>query len=130
MADIDMIPVINSLEAQYLEGDAEALLTALSLCTCLEDSPMPYWVADAVNQALTNYQKFEIKTLDEAFGITRKGVQMEKKRRKPDEENAVAGEAFRLKRHGTPISDELFEIIGEKLNMSASKVSRLYYKKD
>ena len=63
--DIDIIPVINGLEARYLDGDTEALLEALNLCTCLEGSPMPDWVADAVSNALYHAILLKPSTVDQ-----------------------------------------------------------------
>jgi hypothetical protein len=130
MMDQDIIPYINELESRYRDGDAEALHEALNLCTCLEDSPMPGWVADGLNHALCKYNEFEVKTLDDAFGVSRKkGMHLDKERAKAGLKNRIAAEVFRAHRGEKKVSttDDLFAEIGAKMNMTGSKVKRLYY---
>lgn len=126
--DFGLIQMISGLEARYRDGDADALLEALNLCTCLEDSPMPGWVADGVNDALFKYHEFEAKTLDEAFDVSRKkGMHLNKERNNIAQKGRIAGEVLRAKRNKTSVTDELFAEIGTKMNMTGSKVKRLYY---
>ena len=128
MMDQDIIPYINELEARYRAGDADALLEALNLCTSLEDSPMPGWVADGVNDALSKYHEFEAKTLDEAFNVSRKkGMHLNKERNKIAQKGRIAGQVLRAKRNKTSVTDELFAEIGTKMKITGSKVKRLYY---
>jgi hypothetical protein len=99
----------------------EAMLSALVLVQ--NDDPFPKWLATAALAKLERYGNFEVRTLDEAFGVTRKGMNLAAQRRTlRDIENATFDVAV-LHSAGLPIDDGIFDEVGSQYGISRSTMA-------
>ena len=126
--DEHVLGYIKGCEHEYLKGNKAELFEALLLCAKLESTPMPRWVAEAIEKAITGWEDCEYRTLDEAFDVSRpKGFDLNANRNKIL--NAFKSSAlivkYRLKGHA--VNAMLFDTVAQELGMSASVVKRYWY---
>lgn len=110
----------------FTDGDAllEALITAASL-----GLPMPQWLAGRVAQAVSSYRNYEVKTLDEAFGVQRpKGKRLDAEQSERQNALYVVAETLRLHAEGEPISANLFEMAGASCGIGKTTAEAWFYK--
>lgn len=89
----------------------EALISAVSMVKAGGD--FPEWLAAPLLEKLLRYGNFHARTLDEAFGVSRKGVHLEAKRRELEHHDAATFALAQLAEAGVSINDELLEEVGE-----------------
>jgi hypothetical protein len=126
----EAVPLIHrQLEAyrrRYERGDGEALLRALDVClSCFRGSPD--WVADAFFRAMSDWLAYRAATLDEAFGVQRKGEHIAQRRQREELRPEIMLEIARLAQQGKPMDDRTFARVGAQIGKSPSYVSALYY---
>lgn len=123
----------------YREGDGNWLLEAVRLCEKF-DVAMPPLVAEEFIRSLQRYRDWDVKTLDEAFSVSRP-IKNQKQpamngllsrdvmaQTKPDKVwLAVKNRGYRATGKRVAIDLELFEEIGRPLAISAS-TARNYYR--
>ena len=115
---------------QYLvfeDGEKYALLEALKLSCELKQSLIPHWVAHGVHEAVSNWSELEVKTLDDAFDVKRKGFRLKDRRAKEYLMPKVYQRVRILHKDGNSITDDLFGVVGEELGISERTASNYYY---
>ncbi|MEG3791076.1 hypothetical protein V1318_13180 [Lysobacter sp. CCNWLW3] len=109
-----------------INGDAllEAISTAATLAL-----PMPVWLASAVTGAIAAYKNYDVRTLDEAFGVERpKGKRQDAERKERASAIYVIAEVLRLHHvQKVPISVEIFEIAGETCGVKKTTAENWFY---
>lgn len=129
--DQEILDLINTeFKTRYENGEKGALVTALNLCTCLEDNPMPLWVAESVSEALQNWERFEAETLDEAFNVEKpKHFRMDTVKKRIRLKGQIQALVFKAKRNGESINEELFIEIAKQVGSNKTNVQDIYYGK-
>lgn len=110
----------------YTDGDAvlEAVMTAAML-----GLPMPRWLAGRVAHAISAYQNYDVKTLDEAFGVMRpKGKRLDAEQSERQNAIYVIAEVLRLHASGQPIDAGLFELAGASCGVGKTTAESWFYK--
>jgi hypothetical protein len=83
----------------------------------------PAWLAIALRKHLVRYTAFDVRTLDDAFGLSRKSVNLAAKKRELEKFDLVTGEVYLRAEAGVPIDGELFEAIATRHNTNRQLVS-------
>tara|TARA_R110001599_G_scaffold241193_3_gene440807 strand:+ start:21482 stop:22015 length:534 start_codon:yes stop_codon:yes gene_type:complete len=106
---------VHVFHEKHLKGDTTALPYALAICAH-HGLAMPNWLSEVIYNGIVSWHNFETGTLDDAFGVSRKG------RRKPDELNyrrhrdSVFQRVLVRVQDGESVDDELFELIADEMN--------------
>lgn len=100
---------------RFEAGDREALVRAISWCFEHRIEP-PEWVYAAGHKALSQWGA-GAKTLDEAFGVMRRGGHGNAQRKKAKYQRAVYQEAQRMIDDGHPNNEALFRKVCERLKI-------------
>jgi hypothetical protein len=117
----------KKLRPQIKAGDGAALLLAIDYCA-RSGMAMPEWLGLAFPQRYDNWRKFRAKTLDVAFGVTRKKrIRIEQQRVHEELKPHVVYWVRQLQRRGASIDDGLFERVGKKLKIKGALAKRVYY---
>jgi hypothetical protein len=126
-------PGHNTLTKRYVEechkrfnaGEGEALLDAIDGCA-RSGMALPPWAAEAFCAHYVSRAQYGAATLDEAFGVKRKGKHLESARRHKWLQKRVAFCALQLRaEEGLTIDTELFERIDTVLGIGTSR--KIYY---
>lgn len=118
--------LIEKCRLRFEAGDKAAVPDAMDLCA-RAGLAMPVWLAEAFCAGYTAWATYEVRSLDEALGVVRKG------RRRPDLQKAYAAKAAvvmevnRVHQEGIPIEEALFEQVGKTLNIATGQVRALFY---
>ncbi|MFC6187495.1 hypothetical protein [Pseudoxanthomonas mexicana] len=109
-------------------GDGDALLEAVSTAATLGVA-MPTWLASALTRAVAAYRNFEVRTLDEAFGVQRaKGQRQDAVQSEGSKAIYVIAEVLRLHAQGTPIDAGIFEAAGATCDVGKTTAQDWFYK--
>lgn len=116
-------------QQRFSAGDNKALLDAFNDCAAFRVIP-PDWVLFEVGRALRSYTEAEVRTLDEAFHVSRrKSENLEGTRNTVMLTNGIRL-AVRMAKRKDPsrtIDHDLFDEIGEAFRISASTCANIYY---
>jgi hypothetical protein len=82
--------------------------------------PLPAWLVPHLAEKLNRYTGFEVRTLDEAFGVSRKGMNLAAARRTLENIDEATFALAQLAGAGLPVNEELFEAVGEKYGVGRS----------
>ena len=93
--------VLEERRKQFKAGEVWALLDAVDLCA-RSGTAMPLWLVDAFCERYVQWRLFRVKTLDEAFKVTRKkGTHIEPAARREWLKPRVVLEVMRLRAETT-----------------------------
>lgn len=123
-ADVPIEECRKRIEA----GEAKALLEALDYCA-RSGSSMPLWLAEAFCSCYGKWLRYDVKTLDQAFGIERKGERISDRKLRESLKAPVALEVSRLQEK-LPIDEALFELVGKKFKIPMGTARDIYYKEN
>jgi hypothetical protein len=119
---------IKDCRKRFDAGEAAALLDAVDYCA-RSGTAMPLWLAEAYCSRYIAWLTYEVKTLDQAFGVERKGERIPERRKRKLLEASVAMEVDKLHRQKKlPIDEALFERVGKILNITPGMARDIYYK--
>ncbi|MDR7070526.1 hypothetical protein J2X02_003391 [Pseudoxanthomonas japonensis] len=129
-ADVRAAACARALEMQKRKveaGDAEALLWAIHY-VIEGGTTFPQWLGTSVNEAIIGYITHEHSSLDESFGVMRprgyrRGAE-NKQAKCADNSNWIV---IQLSKHGYPIDDQLFEVVGERFGVKKTTAKKWYY---
>jgi hypothetical protein len=123
-----LAPRLAKYHERFLGGKAVALLDALEVCATFRIPP-PQWAADEFVKRFLSWAGFDVLTLDEAFGVTRKGVQRKARQQREQLGYAVWSAAKRLhQQENVPIGDQLWDRIAEVVvGCSPALAKKIYY---
>lgn len=117
---------LEDCREKHEAGDGYAALRAVCLCGKVR-LVMPEWVVDAFHKATNMLRRLEVKTLDEAFGVTfPKGKHINALRKFERFGFAVHHRVQEEPRNGRPIDDGLFEKVGNELGLGKTQTSDYY----
>jgi hypothetical protein len=127
-------PGRNTLTKRYVEGchkrfdvgDGEALLDAIDGCA-RSGMALPLWAAEAFCGRYVSWVQFEARTLDEAFGVTRKGMHVASQNQRERLRLHVVLLVIQLHEEGMPIDDKLFAKVGADFGIGGARVKAIYY---
>ena len=118
---------IEECRKRFEAGEANALLDALDYCA-RSGSAMPLWLAEAFCTRYDKWLRYDAKTLDQAFGVERKGERIPDRRVRGSLKAPVAWEVIRLhKQEKLPIDEALFERVGKRLKIPMGTARDIYY---
>ncbi len=118
---------IEDCRKRFEAGDPKALIEAMDYCA-RSGTAMPMWLGQAACDRFDKWFRYEVKTLDEAFGVERKGERVSDRKQRLWLQPRVACEVSRLHREeNLPIDEALFEQVGKILNIKAGMVRDIYY---
>ncbi len=113
---------LNYLKHEYEVGDKAKLLEAVELCGMYK-LIMPEWVVYEFTMSHRKWRKLEVKTLDQAFEVTKpKGYHFHKQKEFIDK----AGNVFLDVIASETIDNYTFERIAKKYNTNREKVRLMY----
>jgi hypothetical protein len=119
---------IEDCRKRFEAGETTALLDALDYCA-RSGTAMPLWLAEAYCSRYIPWLTYKVKTLDQAFGVERKGERIPERRERILLEPRVAMEVDKLHRQKKlPIDEALFERVGKILNIRPGMARDIYYK--
>ena len=118
---------IKECRKRFEAGEVKALLDALDYCA-RSGSSMPVWLAEAFCACYGKWLRYDVKTLDQAFGVERKGERISDRKFRESLKAPVALEVSRLHRQEKrPIDEALFELVGEKFKIPTGTARDIYY---
>jgi hypothetical protein len=118
---------IEECRKLFEAGDPKALLEAIDFCA-RSGSAMPLWLGEAFCACFDKWSRYEVKTLDQAFGVERKRERIFNRKLRLSLQPRVARAVIRLHRHeNLPIDEALFERIGKMFKISMGKARSIYY---
>jgi hypothetical protein len=119
---------IENCRKRFEDGEAAALFEAIDYCA-RSGTAMPVWLAEAFCSRYIAWLKYQVKTLDQAFGVERKGERIPERRERESLKLRVVIEVDKLHRQqGLPIDEALFELVGEALEIKPGMARDIYYK--
>jgi hypothetical protein len=119
---------IEDCRRRFEAGDAKALLEAIDFCA-RSGTAMPLWLGEAVCARFDRWFRYDVKSLDQAFGVERKGERISDRKLRQSLQPRVAWEVIKLhKEEKLPIDDALFERVGKMLNIPMGTARDIYYK--
>jgi hypothetical protein len=118
---------IEECRKRFEAGEKKELLEAIDYCA-RSGRAMPLWLVDAFCPRYAAWSRYEVKMLDQAFGVERKGERIPDRRYRERLKPRVAAEVNRLHTHEKlPIDEALFERVGKRLGISMGKARDVYY---
>ena len=118
---------IEDCRKRFEAGDPKSLIEAIDFCA-RSGSAMPMWLGEAVCARFDRWFRYEAKSLDQAFGVERKRARISNRKLRLSLQPRVAWEVIRLHREKKlPIDEALFELVGEKFNISMGTARAIYY---
>jgi hypothetical protein len=119
---------IEDCRKRFEAGEAKALLDAIDFCA-RSGSVMPLWLVEAFCARYDKWSRYDVKTLDQAFGVERKGERISDRKLRESLKPRVALEVSRLHREKKrPIDEALFEQVGAKFDIPMGTARDIYYK--
>src|ERR1700682_2527836 len=119
--------IIENCRKRFEAGEATALLDAIDCCA-RSGTAMPLWLADAYCSGYFAWQTYKFKTLDQGFGVERKGERISERRSREMLKAPVAMEVDKLHRQEkVPIDEALFERVGKILQIKPGTARDVYY---
>ncbi|MCR6651805.1 MAG: hypothetical protein NVV73_10100 [Cellvibrionaceae bacterium] len=119
--------MLGVYERCYERGEKEAVLEAVRTCA-KHGLPMPNWLATETINNLKKWANYEVKTLDEAFGVQRKkGIHINAERKKWRLEINVPIRVAAYQKEGRSVDQDLFDEVGKELGVSGSSARDAYY---
>ncbi len=121
---------IDECRKRFELGEAGALLDAIDYCA-RSGTAMPPWIADAFCARYLAWLTYKVKTLDQAFGVERKGKRISELRKRETLKPRVAIEVDKLHRQEkVPIDEALFERVGRILDIKPGMARDIHYKEN
>jgi hypothetical protein len=118
--------ILDAHRRRFEDGNAEALLDAIGFCG-ERRMVQPDWVVKAFQERWKKWRGFEVRTLDEAFRVSRpKGRKLTWLRTVRRFAYEVLLDIADAKAHGRPVNVALYEEIGERYGLSGTTVDKLY----
>jgi len=118
---------IENCRERFEAGEPAALLDAVDYCA-RTGTAMPLWLADAYCSRYIAWLTYQVKTLDQAFAVERKGERVPERRKRELLKGPVAVEVDRLHRQEKlPIDEALFERVGKILKIKPGTARDIYY---
>jgi hypothetical protein len=118
--------IVEERQRQYQAGEKWALLDAADLCARTA-MPMPQWLAQEFCDRYMVWYLFKMRSLDEAFGVERKGMRIEDKARRAMLMPRVSLRVVELHAQGVPVDPNLFDRVGEELEISGGLANSIFY---
>jgi hypothetical protein len=117
---------LEALKDKFNSGENSALLDAIFICA-RGIIPLPDWVADNYVERYKKILKFEVRTLDDAFGSPLdKGANLNALNKKKNIALNIWSSVLIAAESGTAIDDELFEEVGKKYNVGKTLAKEYY----
>jgi hypothetical protein len=122
---------LKDLKKQFEKGDQSVLLRAINTCVAAR-LVLPEWAEREWLKRFKLFTDFEVRTLDEAFNVERKGLRLvERKERETRKLEIVNGLFDAFVWEDYPISVEGFDaLVGRFQGMSAATLRDYWYDKD
>ena len=117
---------IDNRRHRFEAGDKTALLDAIDFCA-RSGTAMPVWLAKAYCAAYTEWATYRARSLDQAFGVERKGRRISDLQKREALKASVVIEVDKLRHEKEPVDEMLFARVGEKLRISAGLARAVYY---
>lgn len=118
--------LIEDCRRRFEAGDKTALLDAIDLCA-RSGTVMPVWLAEAYGAGYTAWATYKVRSLDQAFGVERKGKRITDLQRREALKAIVVIEVDKLRQENTPTGEGLFEKVSKKLKIPTGQVRAIYY---
>ena len=119
--------MIEDCRHRFEAGDKTALLDAVDLCA-RSGLALPVWLAEAYCAGYTAWATYKVRSLDQAFGVERKGRRIPDLQEREALKASVVIEVDKLRQEKVPTDETLFALVGEKLNIPAGQARDIYYK--
>jgi hypothetical protein len=114
---------LMKLHKRYDDGDRSALLDAIYMLGVF----FPAWVREGFVEALAQYQQYNVKTLDEAFGVKRlKGQHLKAARKRELLRPQIIFEVYCRHAKGAPLDQGTFEAVGRDLGISGGEATKIF----
>jgi hypothetical protein len=121
---------IEDCRKRFKAGDPKALLEAIDYCA-RSGSAMPLWLGEAVCARFDSWFRYEVKSLDQAFDVERKGERISNRQSRERLKPRVAWEVSRLHREeNLPVDETLFDLVGRTFGVSMRTARAIYYSDD
>jgi hypothetical protein len=118
--------ILSMHRRQFENGNNEALLEAMAFCG-RRRIVQPDWIVDAFAERWKKWTEFQVRTADEAFGLSRpKGQKLSWLRLQHKLKYEVLLDIADAQAHRRPVNHDLYEEIGERYGVSATTVDKLY----
>ena len=120
---------LEQIMGDYYQGNRIQLFHAIIYCGRY-GIVLPPYIRHEVEEAFRRYNRAEVMTLGEAFGIgnrVKDGKHLEAERKRIAKEVEVYREVKRQNAEGIGISPELFHIVGKPFGISGGVARRYYY---
>ena len=118
---------IAEMETAYRAGDNQVLLDAINICA-RHQLPMPEWVAAGWKQSYTKWKHYEVKTLDNAFNVERRGKHLSALRKHSRLKSAIPYAIFKEIEAGKATDEELFDAVGKRFGIGGPTARDIFYK--
>jgi hypothetical protein len=114
---------LAALHRRHDAGDRSALLDAIEVLS----HNFPVWVRDGFLAAWWRYCRYDVATLDEAFGVERrKGQHLAPAQKRELLRPQVILEVYCRHAKGEPLDQGTFDRVGDELNISGSEVAKIF----
>jgi hypothetical protein len=125
--DPSWLRAANRQSKEYRErfghGDKSALFDAIGLWSAF----FPAWAKEAFLSGWFAYRSYEVETLDQAFGITRRKGQHTKQAREREVLRwQILFRVYELYRTGKRLDGETFATVGDELGIAGSTVAKIF----
>ena len=118
--------LLKRLQLKYEAGEQFALMGALWICG-LHETLIPRWAAEAFEKGYFKLARYEVRTLDEAFGArVPKGAQLRALSARERWGRTILDDVMTRRAAGQPIDDRMFEEIGEVIGMKPGTIKDIY----
>ncbi len=119
---------LEDYRRRFEAGNGAALLSAIAFCG-QQHIPMPRWLVETFYSRWSSWNRFQSRTLDEAFGVeSPKGWRFGAQRRYSHLEPFVHCYILEEKKKGRAVDESLFEDVGQRFNIAKTLVSEYYYR--
>jgi hypothetical protein len=120
--------LVDECRKRFEAGEPGALLDAVDCCA-RTGTAMPEWLAEAYCAGYAAWQSYQVKTLDQAFSVERKGERMPDRRMREWLKPRVVMEVDKLRRQqNLPVDEALFGRVGKALSIQPGMARDIYYK--
>jgi hypothetical protein len=120
--------LLASYRKRFETGDRQALVQAIELCLACRIVPED-WIATNGSACFRAWFGYDRATLDEAFGVERKGEHFPRQHKKERLRPLILFRLYALHHlEGAPIGKTTFETVPKEFGVSGSYVNDLVYK--